>query len=75
MDKENKKLTEKEALEMIHINEPTVQMTFGTNSSPFAGKEGKFVTATKVEERLFKETQKDVQDRSKNDPFVNESIS
>ena len=49
-----------EVLEQIQITEPTVQMTFGTNTSPFAGKEGKWVTATKIEERLFKETQKDV---------------
>lgn len=49
-----------EALPILHIDEPTVQMTFGTNTSPFAGKEGKFVTASKIEERLFKETQKDV---------------
>ena len=47
-------------LPILHIDEPTVQMTFGTNTSPFAGKEGKFVTASKIEERLFKETQKDV---------------
>ena len=51
---------EEEVLEQIQITEPTVQMTFGTNTSPFAGKEGKWVTATKIEERLFKETQKDV---------------
>ena len=51
---------QEEALELISITEPTVQMTFGTNTSPFAGKEGKWVTATKIEERLFKETQKDV---------------
>ena len=49
-----------EPLEKIHISEPTVQMTFGTNTGPFAGKEGKWVTASKIEERLFKETQKDV---------------
>ncbi|MDY0210430.1 MAG: translational GTPase TypA [Acholeplasma sp.] len=49
-----------EALPILHIDEPTVQMTFGTNTSPFAGKEGKFVTASKIEERLFKEIQKDV---------------
>lgn len=48
------------ALPILHIDEPTVQMTFGTNTSPFAGKEGKFVTASKIEERLYKETQKDV---------------
>ena len=49
-----------EPLEPIHISEPTVQMTFGTNTSPFCGKDGKSVTATKIEERLFKEVQKDV---------------
>ena len=49
-----------EKLDPINISEPTVQMTFGTNTSPFAGKEGKWVTASKIEERLFKETQKDV---------------
>ena len=51
---------QEEKLPILHIDEPTVQMSFGTNSSPFAGKEGKFVTASKIEERLFKETQKDV---------------
>ena len=49
-----------EPLEKIHISEPTVQMTFGTNTSPFCGKDGKSVTATKIEERLFREVQKDV---------------
>lgn len=49
-----------EALPKLHIDEPTLQMTFGVNTSPFAGKEGKFLTARKLEERLFKETEKDV---------------
>lgn len=49
-----------EALEPLHIEKPTVQMTFSTNSSPLVGQEGKLVTASKIEERLFKETQKDV---------------
>lgn len=49
-----------EALPHLHIDEPTVQITFLTNNSPFAGKEGKHVTASKIEERLYKETQKDV---------------
>lgn len=49
-----------EALPLLHIDEPTIQMVFGTNTSPFAGEEGKFVTASKIEERLFKETNKDV---------------
>ncbi len=47
-------------LEKLHISEPTVQMTFGTNTSPFVGRDGKAVTSTKIEERLFREVQKDV---------------
>ena len=47
-------------LPLLHIDEPTVQMTFLTNSSPFAGQEGKFVTASKIDERLTREVQKDV---------------
>ena len=47
-------------LPLIHIDEPTIQMVFGTNTSPFAGKEGKFVTARQIEERLLKETNRDV---------------
>lgn len=49
-----------EALPHLHIDEPTVQITFLTNNSPFAGREGKHVTASKIDERLYKETQKDV---------------
>lgn len=49
-----------EALPLIHVSEPTVQMNFGTNTSPFVGRDGKLVTARKIEERLFKETQSDV---------------
>ena len=49
-----------EPLEKISISEPTVQMTFGTNTSPFCGRDGKLVTASKIEERLFREVQKDV---------------
>lgn len=48
------------ALPILHIDEPTLQMTIGTNSSPFCGKDGKLVTARKIEERLIKETQRDV---------------
>ena len=44
----------------LHIDEPTLQMTFGTNSSPMVGRDGKIVTARKIEERLIRETQKDV---------------
>ncbi len=49
-----------DALPILRIDEPTLQMTFGVNSSPFAGKEGKFVTATKIEERLRKQAESDV---------------
>ncbi len=44
----------------LHIDEPTLQMTFGTNSSPMVGRDGKILTARKIEERLIRETQKDV---------------
>ena len=59
-------------LPQLHIDEPTLQMTFGTNSSPFVGKDGKIVTARKIEERLNKETQKDVS--LKVEPATNESF-
>lgn len=49
-----------EALPLIKVSEPTVQMNFGTNTSPLSGQEGEFVTARKIEERLFRETQRDV---------------
>ncbi|MCQ2802657.1 MAG: translational GTPase TypA [Bacilli bacterium] len=47
-------------LPLIKLDEPTLQMTFGTNSSPFSGRDGKLLTARKIEERLYRETQKDV---------------
>ena len=49
-----------EALPILHIDEPTLQMTFLVNNSPFAGREGKYVTARKIEERLMAELQTDV---------------
>ncbi|HBK5609960.1 TPA: translational GTPase TypA [Enterococcus faecium] len=49
-----------DALPILHIDEPTLQMTFLVNNSPFAGREGKFVTARKIEERLMAELQTDV---------------
>jgi len=49
-----------DALAQLRIDEPTLQMTFGVNTSPFVGREGKIVTARKIEERLIKETEKDV---------------
>lgn len=53
------------ALPLLTIDEPTVEMTFLTNDGPFAGKEGKHVTASKLDSRLFRETQKDVSLRVK----------
>jgi len=49
-----------EALPLLHIDEPTLQMTFLVNNSPFAGREGKFVTSRQIQERLFLETETDV---------------
>ena len=49
-----------DALPHLRIDEPTLQMTFGVNTSPFNGREGKFITARKLEERLIKETERDV---------------
>lgn len=49
-----------EALPPIEVGEPTVQMTFGTNTGPLAGQEGKFVTSRKIEDRLNREIQRDV---------------
>ncbi len=49
-----------EPLPFVKISEPTMEMTFSVNDSPFAGREGKFVTSRHLRDRLFKELQKDV---------------
>jgi GTP-binding protein len=49
-----------EALPVLKIDEPTLQMTFLVNNSPFAGREGKWVTSRKIRERLFNELETDV---------------
>ena len=49
-----------EPLEFVKVSEPTMEMTFSVNDSPFAGKEGKLVTSRQIRERLYKETLKDV---------------
>ena len=49
-----------EALPYLKIEEPTLQMTFSVNNSPFAGRDGKWITARKIEERLMKQLQTDV---------------
>ncbi len=54
------KLGNVDPLPFVKISEPTVEMTFGVNDSPFAGQEGKFVTSRQIRERLQKELLKDV---------------
>lgn len=49
-----------EALPFVKISEPSVEMTFSVNDSPFAGKEGKFVTSRHLRERLYREALKDL---------------
>ncbi len=49
-----------EALPSINIDEPTLSMTFGVNTSPFAGREGQFVTSRHIRDRLFKEVETNV---------------
>jgi GTP-binding protein len=49
-----------EVLPRIRVEEPTVRMTFGVNTSPIAGREGTYVTSRNIRERLFKETERDV---------------
>ncbi|KPG69640.1 MULTISPECIES: translational GTPase TypA [unclassified Enterococcus] len=53
-------IDQQDSLPVLHIDEPTLQMTFIVNNSPFAGREGKFVTARKIEERLMAQLQTDV---------------
>ncbi len=48
------------ALPQIHVEEPTVRMTFGVNTSPFSGREGKWGTSRKLRERLFDELRNNV---------------
>jgi GTP-binding protein len=56
-----------EALPLLSIEEPTVRMTFGVNTSPFAGREGEFKTSRQIRERLYKELETDVALRVEDD--------
>lgn len=63
-----------EALPILRIDEPTLQMTFLVNNSPFAGREGKYLTARKIEERLRAQLQTDVSLRVENTDSPDEWI-
>ena len=63
-----------EALPRIEIGEPTVEMTFGVNTSPFSGREGRFSTTRQIRERLYRELESNlslrVQDSDRSDTFI-----
>jgi GTP-binding protein len=63
-----------EALPRIEVGEPTIEMTFGVNTSPFAGREGRFSTTRQLRERLYKELETNlslrVQDTDSPDTFL-----
>ena len=65
---------QEDPLPPIDVTEPTLQMTFGTNTSPFCGRDGKLVTASKIEDRLMREVQKDVSLKVKRLPGAEEWV-
>ncbi len=66
--------TNPEPLEFVKVSEPTVEMTFAVNTSPLAGKEGKFVTSRQLRERLYRELLKDVSLRVRDGETTDEFI-
>lgn len=68
-------ITDPVALPLLNIEEPTVMMTFGVNTSPFAGKEGTYKTSRQIRERLYKELETDVALRVEDLPTGEWSVS
>ena len=64
-----------EPLPFVKISAPTLEMTFSVNDSPFAGREGKFVTSRQIRDRLFRETLKDVSLRVTDVPDSTDSFN
>ena len=64
-----------EPLPFVKIGAPTLEMTFSVNDSPFAGKEGKFVTSRQISDRLYRETLKDVSLRVSDVPGSTDSFN
>ena len=64
-----------EPIEFVKISKPTMEMTFSVNDSPFAGREGKFVTSRQLRERLYRETLKDVSLRISDVPNSTDSFN
>ena len=66
--------TNPEPIEFVKVSEPTVEMTFAVNTSPLAGKEGKFVTSRQLRERLYRELLKDVSLRVRDGDTTDEFV-
>ncbi len=63
-----------QALPRVKVDEPTIRMTFGVNTSPFAGREGKFTTSRQIREKLFKELETNVALRVEDHPQSSEKF-
>jgi len=63
-----------QALPRVKVDEPTIQMTFGVNTSPFSGKEGKLGTSRQIRERLYKELETNVAMRVQDHPESSEKF-